>query len=152
MGRVAGSYGVRGWVKVIPGGGVSQALVETAEWWIGSRAYRIAEAKVHSATVVAKLDGIDNLEQARALKGESVSLAREALAEPGEGHYYLVDLLGLEVWNEQGARLGVVRQWTTNGAQDVMDVDGRLIPWVAAIVKQVDLGARRIVVDWGADW
>ena len=152
MGRVAGSYGVRGWIKVVPGGGVSEALVEAAQWWIGAREYRIAEAKVHSATVVAKLDGIENREQALELKGEAVSVAREALPAPDEGHYYLADLLGLEVWNLQGARLGVVRHWITNGAQDVMEVDGRLIPWVAAIVKQVDLGARRIVVDWGADW
>ncbi|HET7669702.1 MAG TPA: ribosome maturation factor RimM [Burkholderiales bacterium] len=152
MGRVAGSYGVRGWIKVVPGGGVTEALAEAQEWWIGGAAYRVAEARVHSATVVAKLDGLENREQALALKGEAVSVAREALPEPDEGHYYLVDLLGLEVWNVQGARLGVVRQWTSNGAQDVMDVDGRLIPWVAAIVKQVDVGARRIVVDWGADW
>ena len=152
MGRVAGSYGVRGWIKVVPGGGVSGALVEAVQWWIGGRDYRVGEARVHSATVVAKLDGIDNREQALALKGETVSVAREALAEPGEGHYYLADLLGVEVVNQQGERLGVVRQWITNGAQDVMEVDGRLIPWVAAIVKEVDLAARRVVVDWGADW
>jgi ribosomal 30S subunit maturation factor RimM len=41
----------------------------------------------------------------------------------------------------------------SNGAQDVMQLaGGRLIPWVGAIVKEVDLEAKRIVVDWGADW
>ena len=43
----------------------------------------------------------------------------------------------------------------SNGAQDVMEVSGertRLIPWVPAIVKTVDLAARRVVVQWGADW
>ena len=152
MGRVAGSYGVRGWIKVVAGGGVLDALPEVKRWWIGGRVYRVAEAKVHSATVIAKLDGVEDREQARALKGAPVSVERGSLPEAEEGRYYLADLVGLEVWNEQGARLGVVRQWRTNGAQDVMDVDGRLIPWVAAIVKEVDLAARRIVVDWGADW
>jgi len=152
MGRVAGSYGVRGWIKVIPGGGVLDALPGVAEWWLGERAYRVSEAKVHGATVVAKLDGVETREQALALKGAIVSVERAALPEAEEGHYYLADLVGLEVVNEQGARLGVVRKWTTNGAQDVMEVDGRLIPWVPAIVKEVDLAARRIVVDWGADW
>lgn len=155
MGRIAGSYGVRGWIKVVPGGGVTDALAGAQAWWIGGAAYRVAEAKVHSATVVAKLEGIENREQALALKGQAVSVPRGALPEPDAGHYYLVDLLGLEVWNEQGARLGVVRQWTTNGAQDVMEVQGErsyLIPWVSAIVKEVDRAARRIVVDWGADW
>jgi 16S rRNA processing protein RimM len=155
MGRVAGSYGVRGWIKVVPGGGVAAALAAAQEWWIGERAYPVVEARVHSSTVVAKLAGIEDREQARELKGAQVSMAREALPEPGAGHYYLVDLVGLEVLNEQGEGLGTVRQWISNGAQDVMEVAGertRLIPWVSAIVKQVDLVGRRIVVDWSAEW
>jgi len=63
--------------------------------------------------------------------------------------------VGLEVVNEQGERLGSIKQWITNGAQDVMELTGersRLIPWVSSIVKEVDLAARRIVVEWGADW
>jgi 16S rRNA processing protein RimM len=59
------------------------------------------------------------------------------------------------VVNEQGERLGTVKQWIANGAQDVMEVAGertRLIPWVPAIVKAVDLAARRVLVEWGADW
>ena len=155
MGRVAGSYGVRGWIKVIPGGGVAPALAAAKEWWIGERSYAVAEARVHSSTVVAKLGGIETREQALELKGEQVLMARAALPEAGAGYYYLVDLVGLEVLNEQGEHLGTVKQWLTNGAQDVMELAGertRLIPWVSAVVKQVDLVGRRIVVDWGAEW
>ena len=159
MGRVAGSYGVRGWIKVTPGGGVAPTLAAAKEWWIGERSYQVAEARVHSSTVVAKLGGIETREQALELKGEQVSMARAALPEPGAGHYYLVDLVGLEVLNEQGEHLGTVKQWLTNGAQDVMELaapgvksGARLIPWVSAVVKDVDLAGRRIVVDWGADW
>jgi 16S rRNA processing protein RimM len=155
MGRVAGSYGVRGWIKVVPGGGVLDALPQLAEWWLGGEAYRVSEARVHSSTVVAKLDGIETREQALALKGLAVSVEREALPEAEDGHYYLADLVGLEVVNEQGEQLGTVKQWISNGAQDVMEVAGertRLIPWVPAIVKVVDLAARRVVVEWGADW
>jgi len=155
MGRVAGSYGVRGWIKVAPGGGVLEVLAGVKEWWIGERPYRVAEARIHSATVVAKLEGIESREQALALKGAPVSVQREALPEAHAGQYYLADLVGLEVRNLEGERLGTVKKLFTNGAQDVMEVSGeriRLIPWVAAIVKEVDLGAGRIVVEWGADW
>ncbi|HYL87471.1 MAG TPA: ribosome maturation factor RimM [Burkholderiales bacterium] len=155
MGRVAGSYGLRGWMKVVPGGGVLETLARTQEWWIGGRAYRVAEAKVHSATVVAKLDGIESREQALILKGSEVAVRREALPETEEGHYYLADLVGLEVRSTGGAPLGVVKRFFTNGAQDVMEVAGermRLIPWVSAIVKQVDLERRTIVVEWSAEW
>jgi len=159
MGRVAGSYGVRGWVKVAPGGGVAQTLVDAREWWIGEQAYAVAEAKAHGATVVAKLAGIETREQAMRLKGARVAVERATLADPGEGHYYLADLLGLEVRNEQGEVLGSVQRWLSNGAQDVMELASpgarggtRLIPWVSAIVREVDVARGRIVVDWGADW
>ena len=155
MGRVAGSYGVRGWVKVAPQAGVSETLASAGEWWLQGGKRRVEQARVHSATVIAKLEGIETREQALSLKGAGVAVARDALPEAGEGRYYLADLIGLEVVNEQGVKLGTVRRWFSNGPQDVMEVAGErthLVPWVAAVVKHVDLGARRIEVEWGADW
>src|SRR5438270_5761674 len=102
MGRVAGSYGVRGWVKLAPDRGAGEALAAAKEWWIGAEAYRVSEARLHGAAVVGKLAGIDTREQALALKGSAVSVRRASLPEPGEGHYYLADLVGLEVVNERG--------------------------------------------------
>ena len=152
---MAGSYGVRGWVKVAPQKGVAEALVAASEWWLGDKAWRVDEARVHSATVVAKLAGIETREQALALKGTKIAVARAALPDADDGRYYLADLVGLEVVNEQGLKLGVVRQWLTNGPQDVMELAGdrvRLVPWVPTVVKKVDLEAKRIEVEWGADW
>ena len=74
MGRVAGSYGVRGWVKVAPGGGAQEGLAGAAQWWIGDQRFKVAEARVHGATVVAKLEGVESLEEARRLKGAGVRL------------------------------------------------------------------------------
>jgi 16S rRNA processing protein RimM len=155
MGRVAGSYGVRGWVKVAPQLGVEEGLAGARQWWIGADAFEVSAAKRHGATVVGKLAGIDTREQALALKGRTVAVPRAALPEPEEGRYYLADLIGLEVLNEQGRALGVVKRTYSNGAHDVIEVSGdrtRLIPWVAAVVKSVDLLEKRIEVEWGADW
>jgi 16S rRNA processing protein RimM len=154
MGRVAGSYGVRGWVKVAPGGGAQEGLAAAKEWWIGDKAYKVI-AKAHGATVVAQVNGVTTREEALTLKGLAVSVRREALADPGEGHYYHADLLGLEVVNGQGEVLGTVKRLFSNGAQDVMELTGdrpRLLPWVPSVVKQVDLAKRRIDVEWGLDW
>lgn len=159
MGRVAGSYGVRGWVKVAPEAGSEQGLAGAGEWWIGPEAcadaYEVSAARIHGATVVGKLAGIETREQALALKGQAVAVRREALSEPEEGKYYLADLVGLEVVNEQGETLGVVTRTYSSGAQDVIEVAGdrtRLIPWVAAVVKEVDLSKKQVHVAWGADW
>ena len=156
MGRVAGSYGVRGWLKAAPGRGGSEGLVAAPQWWLGESAYAVEEAKVHGSSVVAKLSGLETREQVLELKGAPISVKRDSLPDPGEGHYYLSDLVGLEVVNERGEALGAVRRLFSNGAQDVMEIDGdgkvRLLPWVPAVVKSVDLPARRIRVDWQLDW
>jgi len=80
---------------------------------------------------------------------------RAALGEAEEGTLYRVDLLGLEVRDTDGNALGTVGGFVDSGAASVMVVNGateRLIPFVDAYVKAVDREARRITVDWKADY
>ena len=152
MGRVAGSYGVRGWIRVErPEAG----LAECGEWWIGGERHEVMDTRPHSGSLLARLAGIGSREAAMKLKGRAVEASRAALPEPEAGHYYLADLVGLEVLNERGEALGVVKRWMFNGAQDVMEVAGdrtRLIPWTGSVVRDVDLEKRQIHIEWGADW
>src|SRR5438552_19000511 len=99
MGRVAGSYGVRGWVKLAPDRGAGEALAAAKEWWLGAQAYRVREAKLHGAAAVGKPAGIETPEQALALKGSAVSVRRGSLPEPGGGYYYFAVPVGPEVGN-----------------------------------------------------
>jgi 16S rRNA processing protein RimM len=152
MGRVAGSYGVRGWLKVEA---PQSALAACTRWWIDGREFAVEELKEHSGTLLAKLAGLESREAAGELKGSTVHVRRDAMPEPQAGHYYLADLVGLEVVNEQGAVLGAVKRWMFNGAQDVMEVVGertQLLPWVPEVVREVDLEKGQIHVNWGADW
>ena len=151
FGRVAGSYGVRGWLKVA----VDEPEVLAAQpvWWLGGEARSVEATKVHSGKLLAKLAGIETPELARKFKGKAVSIPRP---DAGEGRHYWEDLVGLEVVNSQGLVLGVVKGMFSNGAHDVMELSGdkpRLLPWVPdVVVKKVDLPERRIEVEWGADW
>ena len=153
MGRVAGSYGVRGWIRVEQ---PEAGLEACRKWWIGGTEYPVEQTKAHSGALLAKLAGLENREAALKLKGSTVSVRREALPEPEAGHYYLADLVGLEVVNEQGEALGRVKRFYANGSQDVMELaqNGRerLLPWVPTVVRKVDLQKRQIEVDWQADW
>jgi len=152
MGRVAGSYGVRGWIRVQA---PEAALADCGTWWIGGASYPVEQVKEHSGTLLAQLRGLESREAALKLKGSKVFVPRDALPKAQEGHYYLADLVGLEVVNERGEALGVVKRWIFNGAQDVMEVAGdrtHLVPWIPAVVRKVDLLQKRIEVEWGADW
>ena len=149
-GRVAGSYGVRGWLKVAvdePGW-----LGEQPKWWLRGAEYAVRATRVHSGMLLAKLEGIDSPEAAKGFKGVAVVIPRPAA---GEGRLYVDDLVGLEVVNEKGVALGTVKQVTFNGAHEVIELQGersRLLPLVPAYVKKIDLAGRRIEVEWEADW
>ena len=149
-GRVAGSYGVRGWLRVVVDD--PQLLAAQAVWQIAGAEFKVEDAKVHSGALLAKLGGIDTPELARKYKGRAVSIPRPAA---GEGRYFWDDLVGLEVVNSQGLVLGVVKGLFSNGAHDVMEVAGertRLLPFVPVYVKKIDVQKKRIDVEWEADW
>jgi 16S rRNA processing protein RimM len=154
FGRVAGHYGVRGWMKVAVDD--PELLALQRRWWLEGAEYAVQETKVHSGKLLAKLAGIETPEAVQAFKGKPVVIERPVL---GKGQHYWSDLVGLEVVNAAGVVLGVVKGFASNGAQDVMEVSEtgkdartRLLPWVPVYVKKVDLEKRRIEVEWEADW
>src|SRR5256885_851132 len=102
---------------------------------------------------VAKLAGCDDRDAAERLRGAEVAVTRAALGEAEEGMLYRVDLVGLDVVDASGARLGAVQGFFDAGDAAVMVVAAgggreRMIPFVDDYVKAVDREARRIVVDW----
>jgi 16S rRNA processing protein RimM len=150
FGRIAGSYGVRGWMKVAVDD--PELLAAQPAWWLDGAERRVEATKIHSGRLLAKLAGIESPEAAKKFKGKAVQIPRP---EAGEGRYYWDDLIGLEVVNTQGQVLGVVKGMFSNGAHDVAELSGdkpRLLPWVPVVVKKVDLPERRVEVEWGADW
>ena len=159
MGRVVGAFGLNGWVKVKVFtesadtlGTFPQWLVRSREGW---REVALEDFEVHSKGPVAKLAGCNDRDAADALRGAEVAVTREALGEAEDGTLYWVYLVGLEVVDEGGTRLGEVEGLFESGGTSVLVVKGakeRLIPFVPDYVKAVDREARRITVDWKADY
>ena len=159
MGRVVGAFGLAGWVKVKVFTEAAESLATFPTWWIqsreGWREVALEDFEVHSKGPVAKLAGCDDRDAADALRGADVAVTRDALGEAEEGKMYWVDLVGLEVVNEAGERLGEVEGLFETGDTSVLVVKGpkeRLIPFIADYVKAVDREARRITVDWKPDY
>ncbi|MDA8381843.1 MAG: ribosome maturation factor RimM [Betaproteobacteria bacterium] len=159
MGQVSAPFAVKGWVKVKPYTDTPGALLDYPVWWIGepeqARPVDVVQAHVHGPSVVALLEGCADRDAAARLTGALVSVRREDLPAAAADEYYWRDLIGLAVVNRQGIALGRVDRLLATGANDVLVVRGgreRLIPFVAAIVSEVDLAQRRIVVDWEPDF
>ena len=83
-------------------------------------------------------------------RGTELLLRREDLPPPESGSFYVADLIGLEVVEDGGARLGVVRDVLPGVANDVLELDnGLLLPLVEDCVREVDLVKHRVLVARG---
>ena len=158
IGRIVGLYGVQGWLKIESWAEPRMKIFDYQPWLLNTAPgveTQIAGAKgrQQGKGMVAQLPGIDDREQAAALIGMDIHVAREQLPPPGKDEYYWVDLEGLEVVTTEDVPLGRVSHLFATGANDVVVVrDGareRLIPFIqGSYVRSVDLSAGRMVVDW----
>lgn len=98
---------------------------------------------------------MDDREAAAGLARCDICVPRSELPPPGDGRYYRADLEGLEVVTTEGRVLGRLDHFVDTPANPVMVVVGereRWLPMVPRHLKEVDLEARRIVVDWDPDF
>lgn len=159
VGRIRGAHGVAGLVHLISSTEPPDNIERYRPWWLGDTAgYRRVEVRSlqpHRNGYLARLEGVDDREQAQALAGRLIAVPRSALPalEPHR-EYYWQDLIGLSVVEAGGGELGRVRELMATGAHDVLVIDGGerdvLIPFVEAFVLEVDLAQGVIRVAWQA--
>ncbi|HYW92716.1 MAG TPA: ribosome maturation factor RimM [Gammaproteobacteria bacterium] len=160
LGRVAGLFGVRGWVKVHSDTRPRENILDYPVWQLGGsgrwRSLRLIEGRVQGKGIVAHLEGCDDRDAAVALTGARIAVGRGELPPLAEGEYYWADLEGLRVRTIAGRELGCVGRLMETGANDVLVVRGereRLIPFLPGrVVTEVDLDDGVMVVDWDPDF
>jgi 16S rRNA processing protein RimM len=157
LGIVGAPFGVRGWVKLRSHTDPPERLLEHRNLQIGRqgawRTYRIEASGRSGGALTAKLAGIEDRDQAAALRGGQICVPRAELPRNDEKDFYRADLIGCEVVNLAGIGLGVVQHFVETPAQVLMVVRGEREYWVPAVpphLRRADLQARRVVVDWDA--
>lgn len=155
LGVVGAPFGVRGWVKLRSFTDPPERLLQhrSVQLRLGSAwtAYRIESSGRSGGQLTAKLAGVDDRDQAQALRGAAVCVPRSELPQRDDKDFYRADLIGCEVVNLAGIRLGKVLHFVETPAQVLMVVRGDQEYWVPAVpqhLRRVDLQARRVVVDW----
>ena len=167
MGRIIAPYGIQGWIKIQPFTQQQRGLLDYPQWQVGRendwQLRSVEVAKVHGATVIAKLEGVADREQAAALQGMRIAVSRDDFPKPAADEFYWADLVGLKVVNAAGVTLGNVARVFETGANDVLVVEDqvaneganqreRLLPFIAPVIRQVDIAGGTIIVDWDADY
>jgi 16S rRNA processing protein RimM len=157
LGVVGAPFGVRGWIKLRSHTDPPERLLDHRSLRIGRgsvwRDYRVEARGRSGGALTVKLAGVEDRDQAQALRGAEVCVPRSELPPRDDKDFYRADLIGCEVVNLEGLDLGVVEHFIETPAQVLMVVRGAQEFWIPAVpqhIRRVDLRERRVVVDWSA--
>ena len=143
VGRVGKPHGLEGAFVVEQGSEDPERFAEGVTLLVDGEPALVVESKRAGGRPVIRLDR-------EVARGAPIEVERDALPETAEGEYYAFQLVGLDVEEEGGEKLGRVTEVTSGPANDVLELDtGLALPLVDACVREVDLDGGRIVVQTG---
>jgi 16S rRNA processing protein RimM len=156
LGRIAGLYGVRGWVRVFSETEPRENILRYSPWLLEGVTHVVGEGRRHGKGLVVRLTGCNDRDQAATLIGRDICVRRDQLPPARPDEFYWADLEGLQVKTVEGKPLGRVSHLFDTGANDVLVVKAdreRLLPFVwDDIVKDVDFASGTITVDWDPEF
>ena len=140
-GQIVNTHGIHGEVRIVPWADSPDFLRGFGTLYVDGAPRKVASARVHKGSVIAKLDGVDTVEEAMRLKGKTVQI-RRADARLPEGAFFLADIIGLDVVDEAGERLGTLKEVLSPSRQQVYVVAGAreiLIPAVPEFILETNI-------------
>ena len=151
IGRVGAAHGIRGELRVIPLTDFPERFAALREVMVGDELLHIESVKPQGRNFLMRFREYTVREDAQRLTGRLLTVARAEAAPLDEGEYYVFDIVGLTVYDEEDNELGTVENVLRTGSSDVYAVrseDGReiLIPALRAVVREIDVPGGRMTV------
>jgi len=160
IGKITAPHGVRGEVRVIPDTDFPERFeqMKTIRLDDGS-VWSVLGVKYHKHFVLLTLKGIDSKNAAEPLRNKVIQVRPDELVPLPTGHYYHFQIIGLEVFTEDGEFLGQVKDIITTGSNDVYVVEQEgqrpvLVPALKRVVLDIDLPGGKMKVklqEWDAE-
>lgn len=155
VGAIMGAFGVKGEVRLKSFCAEPEAIADYGPLTNedGSKTYDLKITRAVKGGFAARIKDIRFKDQADALRGVTLFVARSALPHLPDDEYYYSDLVGLDVIDTGGEKLGRITAVHDHGAGDMLEIKGKgikgsaLLPFTAANVPTVDIETRRIIVD-----
>ena len=154
VGQIVNSYGIKGFLKVVPLVDNNNQFKEFKRLYVQEKntykELKIEEIKFSKNLVLIKAEGIDTIEIATKFKNLYLFAKREDI-KLEEGAHFIVDLIGLEVYTEEGMLLGKLKEVLQPGANDVYVVENEkneqiLLPVIPDVIKNIDIENKKIIV------
>ena len=155
IGQIVNTFGIKGMVKVKPFTDDITRFDNLKKVYVESnktkKQYEVEEVKYHKQMVLMKLKGINTPEEADLLRGSYLIINREDEEPLEEGTYYIVDLLGSEVYTDEDVLLGKLEDIYNTGSNDIYVVKDELgkqvlLPAISDVIKNIDIKNKKITV------
>ena len=140
-GRIVNTHGIRGEVRIVPWADSPEFLCQFSTLYLDGAPRRVLSSRVHKGSVIVKLEGADTVEETMLLRDRTVQI-RRADAKLPEGAFFLADIIGLRVVDEEGKILGTLKEVLSPSVQQVYVVEGEreiMIPAVPEFILETNI-------------
>ena len=156
LGQIVNVKGLKGEVKVnsftddnTKFERISKVFVKQKETM---KEYEIEKVGYNKNQVIIKFKNINSIEEAETLRNSYILVDREIFGSLPEGVYYIADLIGLDVYTENGEYLGKVEDIYNTGSNDIYVVKDdlgkqKILPGIDEVIKNIDLDQGKIIVN-----
>lgn len=158
VGKIVNTHGIKGEVRVI-----SNTDFADERYQVGNKLFiefpeqsemlevKIKHHRQHKQFDLLQFEGYENVNDVEKFKGSQLKFQRKDIHELDEGEFYYFQIIGCEVFTEQGEHLGVIKEVLSPGANDVWVIKrpkGKdiLIPYIKDVVKEVDVNEKRVLI------
>lgn len=162
LGKISSAYGIRGWLIVVSSTSKAESIFDYKPWFLKREKWQQIELdgwKRKKNDILIKIRSIEDREAARFLTTCEIFVSASQLPSLSNGSYYWKDLMGCQVVNIDGYKIGEIIYLMETGSNDVLVVKSnmkddfgmqeRLIPLIEGqVIKNVDITKRIIEVDW----
>ncbi|RIN33672.1 ribosome maturation factor RimM [Staphylococcus succinus] len=156
VGKIVNTHGVKGEIKIKSDSDFTETrfqpgeVVEIERERKETLEFKIASYRMHKGLHMLTFEGINNINDIEYLKGETIVQERDhEEIELGEHEYFYSDIIGCTVFDDEDTPIGRVIEIFETGANDVWVVKGDkeyLIPYIADVVKDIDVEGRSIKI------
>ena len=155
IGQIVNTFGIKGQVKVVPFTDDITRFDYLKNVYVKNKKetkqYEVEEVKYHKNFVLLKFKGINYMEEAETLRDSFLEVDREDAIPLEEDTYYIVDLIGLEVYSDENKLLGKLEDIFNTGSNDIYVVKDELgkqllLPAISEVIKQINIEEGKIIV------
>lgn len=155
IGQIINSYGIKGFLKVVPFTDDVTRYNNLKTVYIEKnkrlQEMEIEEVKYHKNLVLLKLKGIDDINDTLQFKNCYIKIDRKDAVDLPKDTYFIVDLIGMEVYTDEGKLLGELVDVFPTGSNDVYVVKDEigkqtLLPAIGDVIKNVDVEKKKMII------